>query len=220
MPSPEMGFRIQVKPSGLTAPQSEMVAAASDRCSRVIVGGPASLPAAAVLQIQVRPTSLPLGRNAATELLAHWAGSPLPCQAAIWLQKKAVAALEADGSLTAIVAHEIFHCLGFGYSWPGFPQLIRKSPIEGLVFCGERAVAEYKRLLKAGKDQNVSGVPVEMGGGDDQAGIHWRESVFGDELMTAKQGLGGQTYLSSVSIASLADMGYDVELSEADDYSL
>ena len=51
---------------------------------------------------------------------------------------------------------------------------------------------------------------------------HWRESVFGDELMTPTISVNAQTAqpLSKVTIASLADLGYRVDLTQADSFSL
>ena len=51
---------------------------------------------------------------------------------------------------------------------------------------------------------------------------HWRESVFGDELMTATISVSSQTSqpLSKVTIAALADLGYSVDYTQADSFSL
>ena len=62
-------------------------------------------------------------------------------------------------------------------------------------------------------------VPVENMGGVGTADGHWRESVFGSELMTGFIGA-GQSPLSIVTLASLADQGYGVDLATADPYSL
>ena len=51
---------------------------------------------------------------------------------------------------------------------------------------------------------------------------HWRESVFGDELMTGgERGVRGTFEpLSSVTVASLADLGYAVNYAAADAFRL
>ena len=46
---------------------------------------------------------------------------------------------------------------------------------------------------------------------------HWRQSVFGDELMTPAF-TGNVHPLSRVTVASLADLGYVVNLAAADAY--
>ena len=48
---------------------------------------------------------------------------------------------------------------------------------------------------------------------------HWRESVFESELMTGWVDA-GQNPLSVVTVSSLADMGYQVDVSSADPYTL
>ena len=62
-------------------------------------------------------------------------------------------------------------------------------------------------------------VPVEDTGGSGTADLHWRESVLDTELMTGFIGA-GQSPLSIVTLASLADQGYAVDLASADPYSL
>ena len=48
---------------------------------------------------------------------------------------------------------------------------------------------------------------------------HSRESVFGNELMTTNLAA-GTDYLSAITIQSLADIGYTVNLEEADRFIL
>jgi hypothetical protein len=64
-------------------------------------------------------------------------------------------------------------------------------------------------------------VPVEntlFGAGTRDS--HWRESVFDHELMTGViDAPGTGNPMSSMSIASLADLGYTVDVSQADTYN-
>ena len=53
-----------------------------------------------------------------------------------------------------------------------------------------------------------------------RADSHWRESVFGHELMTPILNVGQEQPLSAVTIQSLADLGYGVDLSHAESFSL
>ena len=48
---------------------------------------------------------------------------------------------------------------------------------------------------------------------------HWRDGVFDPEIMTGFLD-GGPVILSAVSIASLADLGYTVDLGQADPFTL
>ena len=61
-------------------------------------------------------------------------------------------------------------------------------------------------------------VPVENTGGPGTAGGHWRESVFGNELMTGYLNPGTNP-LSAMTIAAMIDLGYSVSLTAADAYS-
>ena len=62
-------------------------------------------------------------------------------------------------------------------------------------------------------------MPVENTGGTGTADVHWRESVFGSELMTGFVNP-GMNQLSRISVASFADEGYQVNLAGADDFTL
>ncbi len=92
------------------------------------------------------------------------------------------------------------------FSSSGFREAYRdtgpESAFEGLAGCG------------------ASFVPVANRGGPGTRDGHWRESIFGNELMTGFVGPGRDLPLSTVTIASLADLGYQVDLNAADPYRL
>ena len=54
-------------------------------------------------------------------------------------------------------------------------------------------------------------------GGDDG---HWRGTVFGNELMASNVDAQYPYFLSAITIQSLADLGYKVDPSQADPYTL
>jgi hypothetical protein len=62
-------------------------------------------------------------------------------------------------------------------------------------------------------------VPVENVGGEGTADLHWRESVFDNELMTGFVNVGPEP-LSAITIASFAAEGYSVNPAAADPYTL
>src|SRR5690606_3350133 len=62
-------------------------------------------------------------------------------------------------------------------------------------------------------------VPVEDQGGSGTRLSHWRESVFGAEVMTGWINAGFNP-LSAITIAALRDMGYGVTLDVADPFTV
>ena len=128
----------------------------------------------------------------------------------------------SGGFLNPVILHEIAHVLGFGSLWnfngeDGLGPFQLRSGTGGTDprFLGALAIDRYQAI--GGEDATV---PVE--GRPSQAGTrdaHWRESVFGDELMTGFISR-GENPMSSVTIGSLGDMFYAIDLSEADPFSL
>lgn len=117
----------------------------------------------------------------------------------------------STAELTELVIHEMGHVIGFGTLWG--PGLLTGYGSADPRFIGARAAAEWSALGRSG------GVPVEAGGGAGTAYAHWRESVFDRELMTGWLDPSPNP-LSRVSVASLADLGYQVDLAAADPYGL
>jgi hypothetical protein len=123
--------------------------------------------------------------------------------------------LESEGLLADAVAHEIGHVLGIGTLWTRLNLLVGiDSPNPG--FVGKRARLEFAALL--GQD-NASQVPVENSGGLGTVATHWREQVFGNELMTGFMATQGNP-LSRVTLGCLEDLGYTVIMEAADPYIL
>jgi hypothetical protein len=128
--------------------------------------------------------------------------------------------LESAGLLRAVILHEMGHVLGFGTLWPDLGLLAGPALLGGNDphFTGTLARAEFDANGGLGYSGGLK-VPVEDTGGAGTADSHWRESVFGRELMTGFVDAGVNP-LSSISVASLADLGYTVNLAAADAYTL
>ncbi|MCB9401723.1 MAG: peptidase [Microthrixaceae bacterium] len=120
----------------------------------------------------------------------------------------------ANGRFERVVLHEMGHVLGIGTMWPYAGLRDTTEPTDPR-FTGPDAVAEWN-ALSASTD---TGVPIEAGGGPGTALAHWRESTFRSELMTGWISP-GPSPLSLLSIASLADLGYTVDVDGADPYTL
>ena len=117
---------------------------------------------------------------------------------------------QADGTLDEIFTHEIGHILGFGTLWSEF-NLINGKGTGNPQYTGRAAVREYNQAF----NRNVNSIPLEATGGQGTRDSHWRESVFGNELMSGFIAAGNNP-LSRISIAALADLGYQVDLSQTD----
>ena len=158
---------------------------------------------------------------------------PYPLEGAegIWLQptlgavhfdEADVAAVAAAGMLKSFVMHEMAHALGFVPEvWRRHDRLrnpsVPNSPGADTHFDGPRAIAAFNAAGGAGYMR--AKVPVENGGTEGFSDSHWRESVFGDELMSSVLS-GDAQPLSLVTIESLYDIGYEVNLGAADPFSL
>ena len=60
---------------------------------------------------------------------------------------------------------------------------------------------------------------MENSASQGSADSHWRESVLGAELMTPSLNSGRLNPLSAITIESLADLGYKVDITQAEPYS-
>ena len=62
---------------------------------------------------------------------------------------------------------------------------------------------------------------LENQGGEGTARSHWRETTFDSEVMTGfSEAVGVPQPLSRVTIAAMRDIGYTVDMSAADPYTL
>jgi hypothetical protein len=121
--------------------------------------------------------------------------------------------MEAIGTLDDVVLHEIGHVLGIGTLWPT-KNLLTGAGTEDPQFVGTFGIAAYRGM--GGLDATV---PVEGTGETGTKEGHWRESVFGNELMTGWIS-GSVNPLSKLTIASLQDLGYGANSGAASTFQL
>ncbi len=131
-----------------------------------------------------------------------------------------LAVLEQEGALQDVILHEMGHVLGIGTLWPQFGLLVGPSLSGGLDphFAGAGAISAFN-AAGGGTYAGGNKVPVEATGGLGTADSHWRETVLDNELMTGFVAQAGNP-LSAITVRSLADMGYVVNLSGADSFTL
>jgi CARDB/Bacterial pre-peptidase C-terminal domain/Leishmanolysin/Bacterial Ig-like domain (group 2) len=148
--------------------------------------------------------------------------SDLPIIGSMEFDSEDLIRLESEDQMIPVVLHEMGHVLGIGTLWDRF-GLIRNPSLPSnrgadTHFVGPLAIEAFD---DAGGTTYTGGakVPVENLAGEGSADSHWREAVLGFELMTPNLNGGITNPLSAISIQSLADMGYRVNVSEADAYS-
>jgi hypothetical protein len=123
------------------------------------------------------------------------------------------------------VLHEMGHVLGFGTLWgPTSFDLLRDPsspdpdpPLIDTHFIGARAIAAFNAA--GGASYSGAKVPVMNDGGEGTVNSHWRDAVFGAELMTGFINSGANP-LSAVSVAAMQDITYTVSTDLADPYTI
>lgn len=132
-------------------------------------------------------------------------GSLLPATGIMEFDSADLTLMEEDGRLLNVIIHEIAHVLGFGTLWE------QKGLLQGVGtnhprYTGVNAMREFAALI--GSNRAIP-VPVENTGGVGILNCHWRESVFGNEVMTSFLN-SGLNPISRLTLASLQDLGYSV----------
>ncbi|MGQ0646754.1 MAG: leishmanolysin-related zinc metalloendopeptidase [Gemmatimonadaceae bacterium] len=125
--------------------------------------------------------------------------------------------LISGGRFEAIVLHEMLHVIGIGTLWRS-RSLLDGSGTSDPRFTGIRATSHCV-TLGFSTSCGVGSVPAENTGGSGTIEVHWRESVFDAELMTGFAESTANMPLSAMSIASLEDVGYVVNVAAADPFS-
>ncbi|MBD2593201.1 LysM peptidoglycan-binding domain-containing protein [Nostoc spongiaeforme FACHB-130] len=210
-------FNINLEFEGnLTASQQAIIQAAAKSIESMITQG---LPTAIVDgklidDVNFKISTINLdgegGTAARTKIDFMRFGTMLPAQSITQFDAADIAELERSGELFSVVQHELLHGLGFGNLWEA----------KGLVDYAGTPLAQYngKEAVKAFNELGglTDHIALENQG-DGSAGLHWNESLFQDEVMTAdyNNAQGGNAPISLVTIASLADLGYQVNLNRA-----
>ena len=116
--------------------------------------------------------------------------------------------------------HEVGHVLGFGPVWHDLDLIqdfSRDDPNADTHFRGPLAIAAFDDA--GGRNYTGKKVPVEK-----MDGSHWRGSAFWSSEFPESPGElmmpGGGGALSAITVQSLADLGYGVDVSLADPYTL
>jgi Leishmanolysin len=136
----------------------------------------------------------------------------IPVLGVMSLNSSTLTSLAGSGLLNDVVKHELAHLLGFGTVWD-LDDLLQDSTSNNPWFSGTEAQAAFR---SADPSYTSRIVPVEGGGGAGTTLSHWRESVMTNELMTGFIDNPGPNPLSAITIESMADLGYTVDVSQAE----
>jgi hypothetical protein len=118
--------------------------------------------------------------------------------------------LMAQGKWDTVILHEMAHVFGIGTLW-GNNGIYSGS--------GDQYTGPYANAVWANMGCGTGGYPpVETDGGAGNAGGHWDEGCLGNELMSGF--LSSSNYLSKLTIASLMDMSYGVDLEASDAFGM
>lgn len=115
-------------------------------------------------------------------------------------------------TVLSVLTHEFGHVLGIGTLWE-YKTLLHGKDTGDPLFLGETARDAYAAMGGSGL------APVENTGGEGTKHGHWRESTFRTELMTGWINAGTNA-MSTLTIASLRDLGYAVDMGAAEAYAL
>lgn len=210
---------------GLTETQKTAFKKAADRWAKVITG---DLPNVTIDGEQIDDVLILaqgadidgpgkiLGQAGPTHLRPASAGAAafIPAKGIMSFDKADLASMEANKTLGDVITHEMGHVLGIGTIWQ-IKKLVKGAGTSNPVFIGAAARTEYGKLKGTGPKD----VPLENTGGQGTADSHWRETIFKNELMSGFIA-GPNNPLSRVTVASLQDVGYQVNLNAAEPYQL
>ncbi|HKO51250.1 MAG TPA: leishmanolysin-related zinc metalloendopeptidase [Polyangiaceae bacterium] len=142
-------------------------------------------------------------------------GAFLPARGEMTFDSADLQSMEEDGTLDDVIAHEMGHVLGIGTIWT-HKRLLKGIGSSNPTFVGELAMKEYAALRGL---ESPTAVPVESTGGAGTRDAHWRETVFRNELMSGFIAAKGNP-ISRVTVASLQDLGYLVNMQAAEAFAL
>ncbi len=155
-------------------------------------------------------------------------GSLLPGLGIMTFDTADIATTIALGEFDEIVMHEMGHVLGFGTIWQGLGLLVGPARTGGTDphFIGSQAVAAFDANGGANYSagvrvpvENCIGLPPGLPCGQGQFDGHWRETVFGDELMSSYLDTGANPF-SVITVAAMGDLGYLVNYAAAQNYTV
>ena len=215
---------------GFTAEEREIITQAARRWEEVVVGDIKGDSDQGIddIRVFVELDELPEG-VAGLGGFTIYGGEKFPFEGSVRLSRSELHKWREDidnkaywnAQLFELALHEMGHVLGIGGLWYDF--IVNKSvgnparPGVDTHFIGALARQAFDQA--GGTGYIGAKVPVENSGWPGSADSHWRESVFGDEIMSTAPSA-NPAALSAITVQALADIGYKVDVSKADPYKL
>lgn len=136
--------------------------------------------------------------------------SMLPVAGVIGFDPADVERLIRRDEMELVILHEMAHLLGMGPLWESLG--VTGSERDGCPYLGKHANAAYELI------SDCPTVPTELDGrpNDGTYCSHFDEWCLKNEIMTGL--LDDDTVISAISIASLEDIGYSVDYSQAEPF--
>ena len=134
-----------------------------------------------------------------------------PVISAIVFDEADIALVAALGSLVGVAFHEFAHGLGFYNAYWEDRNLV--DTVADPHFTGALAIEAFDAA--GGTAYTDAKVPISSPDYN-----HWREAVLGREGMTPNFTQGAANPFSAITLQAMADVGYVVDVSLADDYQL
>lgn len=147
----------------------------------------------------------------------------LPIVGTVLFDQEDLQRLSLSGDMEAVILHEMGHVIGIGTLWrEDIRNLLRNPSLPDSKdvdthFIGVNATDAFD--VAGGAGYTSLKVPVENQATPGSSDSHWRESVLDNELMTPSLNGGQLNPLSAITIESVKDLGYSVDIAQADPYS-
>lgn len=143
-------------------------------------------------------------------------GTMLPSLGVMKFDEVDMTDLATNGLLEDVIMHEMGHVIGIGTMWESLRVGSAGDADNDPRYVGVNGVEGYKQIGGPGESTDI---PLANTGGEGTENAHWRESTFGNELMTG-EAAPGLNPLSIMTIKSLQDLGYIVNEDMAEVYNV
>ena len=133
----------------------------------------------------------------------------LPASGYMTVDQEDLVLLKDNNIFQDLIEHEIGHILGIGTQWYNIGVV---GPGNFCPYLGTHANSEYQTLT------GCANIPTELDGGGATRCSHFDEECLDNELMTGYINSDKENLLSRLTVATLEDLGYQVNYAEADDF--